>query len=224
MLSRCIADIILHTEGIIMVNFLLVRHGYSVSNRDGIFTGQDDVALDSVGIEQAEELKEYVVKNYKIDCIYSSDLSRAVETVQPIANVINLPVNKVFDLREISIGDWEGIPIDKLQNTFGAEYDKFRREQGLYKFKNGESYYDGLQRSKKALFEIANKNDEKNILIGTHGGIIRMIIAECLGIPYNKLNDVSEVCNCSVTHLHINGEIMKIGDIGYCKYISKKTK
>ena len=69
-----------------MVKFIIVRHGYSVFNKERRFTGHVDAPLDERGIEQAKRNAEYVIANYKIDCIYSSDLSRAYHTVKPIAD------------------------------------------------------------------------------------------------------------------------------------------
>ena len=69
---------------------LFIRHGQSMANVSGVFAGQLDVSLSELGRKQAEELKEYLLSKYKIDAIYSSDLSRAYEIALPIAMALGL--------------------------------------------------------------------------------------------------------------------------------------
>ena len=63
-----------------MTTLILVRHGQSESNLKHIFCGQTDVKLTEKGHAQAKKTAEYIIKNYKIDKIYSSDLQRAYDT------------------------------------------------------------------------------------------------------------------------------------------------
>ena len=57
-----------------MVKFLIIRHGYSITNKAKKFTGQMDAPLDDIGFEQAKSVGKYISENYKIDKIYSKDL------------------------------------------------------------------------------------------------------------------------------------------------------
>lgn len=97
---------------------LFVRHGQSIANENGIFAGHLDVPLSELGQKQAVELKDYLLSRYKIDAIYSSDLSRAYATVLPTAEAIKIPIQKDTALREIDGGKWEGM----LQKEIAVEY------------------------------------------------------------------------------------------------------
>lgn len=68
-----------------MTKLIFLRHGESEYNRIKKYAGQLDVPLSEVGKQQAIIAGSYIAKNYKIDEIYSSNLSRAIETAQPIA-------------------------------------------------------------------------------------------------------------------------------------------
>ena len=68
-----------------MTKLLIVRHGYSTSNVHKTFTGHIDSPLSEVGFKQAEKVSAYLNENYKVDENYSSDLSRAIDTVMPLA-------------------------------------------------------------------------------------------------------------------------------------------
>ena len=72
-----------------MTTILLVRHGHSATNQKGIFTGQTDVALSCIGIQQSALTAEFICKHYTVNKIYSSDLNRAVNTALPLAEKTN---------------------------------------------------------------------------------------------------------------------------------------
>lgn len=65
-----------------MVKFIIVRHGYSKCNQSKTYTGQTESPLTELGILQAKITGEYLYQNYKTDLVYSSDLSRAIDTAK----------------------------------------------------------------------------------------------------------------------------------------------
>ena len=71
---------------------IIIRHGFSETNKSKKFTGQMDIGLSDVGKKQAELVSSYLYDNYKIDKIYSSDLSRAVNTIKPLADKLGTSV------------------------------------------------------------------------------------------------------------------------------------
>ena len=73
------------------MELILIRHGESVANREGRIQGQADYPLSQEGAEQAERLAQWLAAE-PIDCIYSSDLSRAYETALAIAKHHGLEV------------------------------------------------------------------------------------------------------------------------------------
>ena len=72
-----------------MVKFLIVRHGHSVANEQSIFAGITDVALSKIGEQQAEAVSNYILNNHQIDAIYSSQLSRAKNTIKKVSESLN---------------------------------------------------------------------------------------------------------------------------------------
>ena len=86
-------------ELIVMVRFLIIRHGYSKSNKEKKFTGQMDVGLDEAGVIQAECTGKYVAEKFNVDKIYSSDLCRAYDTAEPLSEITGIPaslINAIF--------------------------------------------------------------------------------------------------------------------------------
>ncbi len=182
-----------------MVKFIIVRHGYSVTNKLRKFAGQSDVPLDDMGFEQAKNTAEYVLENYDIDSIYSSDLCRAIDTAKPVSEALGLPINIEKGLREISAGCWEGKFIDDIKAEYPEEFRQWATDVGNARCGDGESSAELNERCKKVFKKIARENEGKTVLIATHGGVIRAIRCMWLGISLDGMKDVPHVANASVT-------------------------
>ena len=90
--------------------FIIVRHGQSEANVKAYFAGRTvDSPLTELGHKQAEIMSEYVLKKYKIDAVYSSTLSRAVNTARTVADKLGLKVNEDGRLNEIDGGLWNNM-------------------------------------------------------------------------------------------------------------------
>ena len=205
-----------------MVTFIIIRHGYSVGNKEKRFSGQMDISLDDIGFSQAKSIAEYIVKNFKIDSIYSSDLCRAYETVKPIADALELPVHKCKSLREVNVGIWLGKLIEDVKKEFPESFELYRQNPGISKFDGGESYADVMMRSKLAFEKIAEENEGKTVLVGTHGGVIRTLRAAWDKIPLEKIKDIPHVPNASVTVAQYDKGNIKWIQIGYCDHLVDK--
>ena len=75
-----------------MVTFLLLRHGISENNVKQWSSGHYDTPLADLGREQAKKACAYICKSYSVDAIWSSDLSRAMDTARPAAESLGLEI------------------------------------------------------------------------------------------------------------------------------------
>ena len=201
-----------------MVRFLIIRHGLSVTNKERRFTGQMDVALAPEGYEQARQTAEYVLKEYSPDAVYSSDLCRAYDTVLPIADAAGMQVITTPDLREVNVGNWQGILIDDIKEMFPEQFAAYRANLGTSTFDGGEKYSDIAVRAMDALERIAAENEGKTVVVGTHGGVVRSLIAKWTGVSAENIHTVAMVPNASITEVvYENGkyEIIKLAYNGH---------
>lgn len=206
-----------------MVRFVMIRHGYSANNKEARFSGQMDVPLEPIGYEQAQLTKEYVLQHFRVDSVYASDLSRAYETVQPIADALSLPVIKCKLLREIDVGTWEGRLHEEVEKESPQAYALYRDNPGLSQFGNGESYQELMARGQRALREIAAENEGKTVVLGTHGGFIRAMRAIWDGVPAERIRDVPRTKNASVTVIEYeNGEVRQML-VNYADHLKDKS-
>src|ERR1700685_2736802 len=84
---------------------LLIRH--AITDMSGTFCGQSDPPLNLMGIAQARALA-LLAAGWNVRRLYTSDLRRAVQTAEPLADLWKIPIEPRSGFREISFGHWEG--------------------------------------------------------------------------------------------------------------------
>ncbi|WOK92203.1 phosphoglycerate mutase-like protein 4 [Canna indica] len=94
----------------IFTEIIAVRHGETARNASRVLQGHLDTELNETGRQQATAVADRLFREPKVAGIYSSDLKRAAETANIIANICNLPeVRKTATLRERNLGDIQGL-------------------------------------------------------------------------------------------------------------------
>ncbi len=165
-----------------MANLILVRHGESLWNGKGLWTGLTDISLDENGRKQARLSGESIKKlNIKIDAAYTSVLKRSKETFDEIKNVLSLdPLTAIETpaLNERDYGVYTAKNKWEIQKDVGEEtFLKIRRSFD-YEIPNGESLRDVYNRVVPYYeSEILPKlKREQNILIVAHGNSLRALV------------------------------------------------
>ena len=146
----------------------IIRHGQTDWNIEHRTQGQTDIALNKNGIEQAELITQKIA-NLKIDNIISSDLKRAYMTAQIINKNFNKNIKTDKRLREFCFGTLEGITRDKITQEIWDDFNKNPKQF------NAETKEEIFNRIKSFIDDIKSNNINKNTLVVTHGGPIRMI-------------------------------------------------
>ena len=174
-----------------MTKIFLIRHGETEWNRVGKLQGISDIRLSPEGINQAHLLAEHTPFN-AVDAVYSSDLVRAVMTAKILSDKFNLPIIRERGLRETNFGDWEGRFLSDLakENPKGFEY--FFTRPDKVQPPGGETFLQSQARIMNALDEIIADNEDRNIIVITHGAAIRLIICAALYIPIRKMWAISQ--------------------------------
>lgn len=158
--------------------FFLVRHGQIRQHKEKIFLGQTDVPLSEAGREQAAEAgKNLAGFCLATDRIYSSDLLRASETAARIQRETGLDrAIEEKGLREMNLGPWDGKFISEVKREFPHEYEKRGKNLMIYKMGYGsENFFDLQYRVIKTMLKILEKDENKDIIIVAHSGVLRAI-------------------------------------------------
>ncbi len=186
---------------------IIVRHGQSQANANGIYAGQTDIPLTELGISQAKSTAN-AIKDIKIDKIYSSDLIRAHQTALPHAELRGLSVTDSKELREMFLGDFECLPLDLLKTEHLEDFKiPWYEHFGRYKFPNGESVLGASERFYNEVMRIARENIGKTVLIASHAAVIRGFWCKISGYAPDEYSERSVFpTNASYSTLHYDGE------------------
>lgn len=155
-----------------MGKLILVRHGQTDMNVEGIYFGWLDPALNEKGREQGERAKE-VLRKISYDNIYSSDLKRASETAR-LVNYLNRELVLDKRLRELNFGIFEGLSYEEIKSKYPEECKESEKDWQNFNFITGENPKD-LQ--KRAVEFVESLDLEKNNLVVTHWGVINCILS-----------------------------------------------
>ncbi len=166
-----------------MTEFWLVRHGQTDWNLEGRFQGQSDAPLNAEGVLQAEELAEKLIKVEVFDGIFASDLQRAYRSAKIIAGRLNLPVQIDRRLREVNQGEWEGMLIRDIVNSYRKTWEKRRTNPETARAPGGESVVEVAARMTEAADEIAALHPNGRVLIVSHGLALATLVCTARQIP-----------------------------------------
>lgn len=203
-----------------VTRLIVVRHGESMANKQCIFAGHTDVDLTKLGKKQAELVCGFLCScKYKIDKIYSSDLSRAYNTVFPAAEKLGLEIIKDENLREIYAGKWEGATFESLKENFPESYNTWMTNIQNARCDGGESVGELAVRIKNEIDRIISQNKGKTILIASHGTPIRIMSALWKGVELSDIQNVAWVPNASVSVAEYYNSSVSIPLYGYCDYL-----
>ncbi len=167
----------------------LLRHGCIEPFGQKSFVGQINVKLSQKGLQQAEFWAK-ALSEVPCGAIWSSDLDRALKTAEIIATFTHAPLFPVRELREISLGKWEGLPMAAIQRRFpnlwedrGANMDRFRPP-------GGENFLDLQARVLSFFHQRILTQASGNVLIVTHAGVIRVLLCQVLRMPLSNLFNI----------------------------------
>ena len=165
-----------------MGELLLVRHGETDWNREHRIQGHTDLPLNATGLEQARALADSLAAT-ALTAVYSSDLSRALQTATAVATVHGLAVQFDRDLREKNFGSWEGLTDTDVAERFP---NAVRGRWG-----DGETTDEVAARAVRAIERIRARHLTGAVLVVSHGGTLRAILGH-LGVEHGPIR------NCDV--------------------------
>lgn len=208
---------------------IAVRHGYSEANYKEVFTGQSNIVLTEVGLEQArlcgeffkdwcphsasgeerdDKIWDYGVSG--IDAVYASDLKRAYDTALPIGEALGLPVQKCEALREICAGEWEMVPFAEIDEKYPEEYGIWRNDIGRAACVGGERVEDLSRRVLDEVRNIAVRHEGGAVVLVTHATPIRAMCAAAHGLDALDMGRERWVSNASISIFEFDGSLKTI--------------
>jgi 2,3-bisphosphoglycerate-dependent phosphoglycerate mutase len=205
------------------------RHGESEANIEKVFANKCfKYFLTNKGIEQTKALSEKL-KDKHISIIYVSPVLRAIQTAEIISKELGLIKYEVNELlREYDVGNLEG----KSDPESWAKYAKYEKSWETIanrnqKMENGESFIDIELRFEKFIQSIQNEAIQKNVLIISHGGLLKIGLPKVVSNMNYSFTNKNQLNNCDlVSCKYENGKIVcyQYGNKDYQKYKQEETR
>ncbi len=165
-----------------MTRLLLARHGQTDWNLQGRYQGHEDPPLNSIGRAQAEELASQVIDR-SVAAVYSSDLNRALVTARIIADRLGVETRIDRRLREIGLGDWEGMYIDDIVEQYPLEWDMRKKDPLNARPPGGETLAELAERMVSFADEVSSLFPDKSLVVISHGLAIASLYCRANSIP-----------------------------------------
>ena len=190
---------------------ILIRHGESLSNREGRVQGQADVKLSDTGRQQATAVASWCKSQsfHKKSCeLWSSPLCRARETADVIGTAIGLSAQIEDKLVELNAGVFQGHLWDDLADRFPEDVAQWRSGDVDFQIPGGESRRQLAERGSHALQSLSCRAVDSMVIVA-HGGVLTAALGLLVGREHPLLANVVErpftrlpaLGNCSVSQL-----------------------
>ena len=190
---------------------ILIRHGESLSNREGRVQGQADVKLSDTGRQQATAVASWCKSQsfQKKSCeLWSSPLCRARETADVIGAAIGLSAQIEDKLVELNAGVFQGHLWDDLADRFPEDVAQWRSGDVDFQIPGGESRRQLAERGRHALQSLSCRPVDSMVIVA-HGGVLTAALGLLVGREHPLLANVVErpftrlpaLSNCSVSQL-----------------------
>lgn len=190
----------------------LIRHGENAWTDRGALAGRTPgVCLNEKGRAQAQEVAERL-KVQPLTAIYSSPLLRCLETAQPLAAALNLPVCVEAGVLEVDYGDWRGGELKELSKR--PEWQRVQLLPGGFRFPGGETLREVQNRAITTLERIRTEHEGEAIAVYTHGDVLRTSLAYYLGTPLDLFQRI-QISTASVSLVafhHLGPRILGMND------------
>ena len=184
----------------------LIRHGQSAGNAEGRFGGHGPTPLSELGQKQAELTAKLLAKE-GIHAIYSSDLHRAVQTAQPLADLLDLRIHTSSAFRERHVGVLEGLTFDESKAQFPDDYYALVNRSVNHVISGGESYRHLLRRITTKLHDLIRQHNGERVAIYSHTGAICFLTLHLMGAidRHTKTTPWLITSNCGINRFELRG-------------------
>jgi len=167
-----------------MITVHLLRHGETEWHAESRYAGASDVALTERGRQQGRDLAGWAA-GADVGAVAVSDLSRAIQTGEPIAEAAGVPLIVEAGLREVDFGQGEGRTRDEMRRLFPAALEAFLASPATSPLPDAELGTVAAVRGLRALAGLAGRVESGALVVVAHSTLIRMLLCQLLGLPLN---------------------------------------
>jgi len=198
-----------------MGKLIMVRHGESEGNATRRFTTSGEAKITELGRRQAHEAALRIKLMFAPTLVIASTFARARETGHIIAAVLRIPIEYEAEFREQSLGDLAGQPYESVADD--PAFDPKR--PWAWRAPGGESHEDVLRRVAPVLDRVARQYPNDEIVIVSHGGVMRSVWAHATG----KWENAHVSPNCGIVLIEHQGGRYRDPEVVYGESPARET-
>jgi broad specificity phosphatase PhoE len=194
----------------------IIRHGATDWNQAGRIQGHLDPPLNTIGRTQAHLVGQRLAQ-FGATALYSSDLQRAYQTAQAIAQATGLDIVQKFDLREIHFGAWQGLTVQQIRERDPDVYAARRANPYDVTPAGGETWRQFYNRAIQVLHEILATTQDQRLILVTHGGVCTALGLRAQGLDCTGKRTFGND-NCSIHTIAVAGErwgVVSLNDVAH---------
>lgn len=193
-----------------VTELIVVRHGESNFNRERRWQGQSqDAILTDLGWRQAECCADALTRT-PAAALFSSDLSRSMQTAVAIARATGLPIYPETRLREIDAGSWTNRMSDEVRAHEPERVQAWDKAPFTTCPTGGETLAQAQLRILEFVSERSPEYAGQSIIIATHGAILQTLMAHAMGIPLDRLWLDTPAANGAIVRLEWNSAQLRL--------------
>ena len=187
---------------------ILVRHGQTDWNESGVFRGRIDVKLNQRGVEQAEAVGR-ALADVSLDAIYSSPLTRALDTAAAVSHHSGVRVHTNNAFNDMHFGDWQGLTRPEVEKRYPSLFRLWLTAPQRVRIPNGETLARVRRRLLSGIEYLFGMHGDGTVLIVSHGLTNKVLLCAMLGL-YNSHFWKVKQDNAAVNVFKYTGEGSKV--------------
>ncbi len=170
-----------------MTRLFLIRHGNTIDEETKpVYKGRIDIPLSKAGVNRMRGAAAFL-SAFKLDRLYTSTLSRSIESGRIIAKAQGLAFEPTPAFDEIAFGVWEGLSFKEIKEQYPEELRLWLADPGPNPPPEGEPFRAARTRAMRELKKIVAEHRGKNIGIVAHAGILRIMIFSLLDMRLRRI-------------------------------------
>ena len=193
-----------HVPKPVATRICLIRHGETDWNVEKRIQGHTDIPLNDTGRAQALAMA-FNAAHQRFAAIYSSDLARALETAQALAQREAHEVRPLPQLRERHYGIFQGLTAAEAALRHPAAYDHYSKRDLEYDFETGESLRAFAGRVSAGIDWLLRHHGGQTIAAVCHSGVLDVVYRRATGRPLTTPRDF-KIPNCALNWFHFDGQ------------------
>ena len=197
----------------------VIRHGETDWNQEHRIQGQLDIPLNKTGRTQALAMAS-IASDQEFSAIYSSDLTRALETAKALNQDSTKDITARPELRERHFGIFQGLSKDEANKNHPEAYTRYLARDVNYNLENGESLTEFSQRVMSIFEELRQQHSNQQLAVVCHAGLLDIMYRNTTGRTLESQRDF-DIPNCALNWFHHDGSCWHLDSWGNHEHLNK---